>query len=103
MPAVAPQKFLNFLSLKSSEIKWHLDRVDYQNDFNRRIGLGRGSIECVKGKDFLRLAIVQYGEVVVSQAGDMLFCAIGHHDVKVDEALNRVCSRRGMLCKRWRL
>jgi hypothetical protein len=69
MPAALPQELLDFLPLFGSQVKRHLDRIDDQNYFNRRIGLGRDSIERVKRKNFLRLVVVQQSKVLGSEVG----------------------------------
>ena len=48
MTAVPPQEPFDFLPLKSSQIRRHLDGIDEENHSDRRIGLGGNSIVLVK-------------------------------------------------------
>ncbi len=68
MPVALPQELLDFQTLIGSQIKRHLDRINDQNYLNRRIGPGRESIERVKGKNLLRMVVVQQSKVLGSEA-----------------------------------
>src|ERR1039457_6072606 len=68
-PAVLAQEPFHFLLLIRSQPVRQVNGVDNQNDCNRRIGFGRVPIECLKGKNLVRLAVVQQGEVPALSSG----------------------------------
>ncbi len=71
----------------------HVQLIDHQDDFNRRVGLAVDSVEGLKGDNLLRLAIVQQREVFRREPGYRLSGRIRHHNIKSDPSLTGV--RRG--------
>jgi hypothetical protein len=89
MPAVLAQEPFDFIPLIGSQRGRQADRIDEQNELNRRIGVGRNPIERVKGENLVRLPVVEQSKIAGPKSGYGLSRLIRYHNVQLDQSLLR--------------